>query len=215
MQHDPALRSAVESWERELMPMATPLSMPMPSPALWNSVAARVAARSATPPASRGFARWMSRWLEPRSLGMLAAGLLLGVSLSVVLPPLASHDGEAIETQIPALYAGILSDTAGRPTMLVSSRRHGRIVEIKVLRPIAVEHDRVLQLWALPRQGAPLALGTVPATGKGRIELAATSEELLAQVAELAVSVAVQSATAPPVPPADGFMLRGPCAKFW
>ena len=72
----------------------------------------------------------------------------------------------------------------------------------------------MLQLWALPVSGAPIPLGIVPAQGKGRIELSATSEELLANVTELAVSVAPSKA--PPAPPASGtFILRGPCAKFW
>jgi len=57
-------------------------------------------------------------------------------------------------------------------------------------------------------------LGIVPAQGKGRIELAATSEQLLSQVEELAVAVTTRSAAASGSLPA-GFILRGPCAKFW
>jgi anti-sigma-K factor RskA len=116
-------------------------------------------------------------------------------------------------TQIPASYAGILSGGDGQPAMLISSRRHGKLVDIKVLRPIGLGQDQVLRLWALSKQGPPLALGIVPAQGKGRLELPATSEALLAQVDELAVSVESAAGLAPGATPT--YILRGPCAKFW
>jgi anti-sigma-K factor RskA len=215
MKNDPALRAAVEFWEHELMPMAAPLSAPMPSADLWNRVAARVAPAARGAPEKQGFARWLQSLLEPRTLGMLATGLFLGLSLSIVMPPLLDRGGEDTgDRQLPASYAGILNDANGHPAMLVSSRRYGRIVDIKLLRPIGLGQDQVLQLWALPNTGAPISLGVVPAQGKGQVELPATSDELLASVTELAVSVAPKSA-APTPAPVGGFILRGPCAKFW
>src|SRR5213592_2619358 len=67
MKDDPALRAAVEFWERQLMPRAAP---PRGSPE------------------KSGLARWLARWLDPRTLGTLVAGLFLGLGLSLVLPPL-------------------------------------------------------------------------------------------------------------------------------
>jgi anti-sigma-K factor RskA len=215
MQDDPALRAAVEFWERELMPMAAPLSAPMPSPELWSRVAARVAPAPRGAPQKQGFARWLERWLDPRFLGALATGLFLGVGVSLVVPPMLDRgDDGAGDMQLPASYAGILSDANGHPAMLVSSRRHGRIVDTKALRAIGLGKDQVLQLWALPTTGAPVSLGVVPAQGKGRIELPATSDQLLANVTELAVTVAPKDA-APTAAPSGAFILRGPCAKFW
>jgi anti-sigma-K factor RskA len=98
--------------------------------------------------------------------------------------------------------------------MLVSSLRHGRIADVKVLRPIAVPEGQVLRLWALAPGAAPVSLGTVPVQGQGRVELAATSEQLLSKVTELAVSAAPRDVALEAAPPA-GFLLRGPCAKFW
>ena len=62
MKDDPALRAAVEFWERQLMPMAAPLSVATPSPELWNRVAARVAPPRGSPEKS-GIARWLARTL--------------------------------------------------------------------------------------------------------------------------------------------------------
>lgn len=205
---DPQLQAAVDFWQRQLMPMAAPLSAPQPSPRLWAGIAARVA-----PPATVSRPNWFERWFGVRSLASLVAGLFVGVAVTLSLPTADRGDGAApSDSQIPASYAGILSDASGRPAMLVSSRRHGKLVDIKVLRPIGIGQGQVLRLWALGRQGPPLALGNVPAEGKGRIELPATSEALLAQVDELAVSVE-SAGVAPAVAPT--FILRGPCAKFW
>jgi anti-sigma-K factor RskA len=188
--------------------MAAPLSVAEPSPRLWAGIAARVAPSRPTPAPG-----WFERWFGIRGLASLVTGLFVGVALTLTLPFGERGDERvASESQIPASYAGILSDANGRPAMLISSRRHGKLVDIKVLRPIGLGQDQVLRLWALGKQAAPLALGIVPAEGKGRIELPATSEALLAQVDELAVSV--ESAGAAPAA-SPTFILRGPCAKFW
>lgn len=210
LKDDPQMQAAVDFWQRQLLPMAAPLSVAQPSAKLWAGIAARVA-----PPRTVAQPNWFERWFGMRGLGSLVAGLFAGVAITLTLPIADRGDEPSpAKTQIPESYAGILSDGNGRPAMLVSSRRHGKVVDIKVLRPIAIGQDQVLQLWALSKQGPPVALGLVPAQGKGRIELAATSEKLLAQVDELAVSVTTPSAASAGTPP-TGFILRGPCAKFW
>lgn len=206
---DPQLQAAVDFWQNELLPMAAPLSVPEPSPRLWANIAARVAPQSAAPVPG-----WFERWFGLRSLASLVTGLFVGIAITLSLPTPDHGDGPGPSaTQIPASYAGILSDGNGQPAMLISSRRHGKLVDIKVLRPIGVGQDQVLRLWALSKQGPPLALGIVPAQGKGRLVLPATSEAMLAQVDELAVSVENAAAGASGATPT--FILRGPCAKFW
>jgi anti-sigma-K factor RskA len=210
LQDDPKLQAAVDQWQRELMPMAAPLSVDAPSPKLWAGIEARIA-----PPSAAAKSGWFERWFGMRALGSLLAGLFVGVAVTLTLPVAERGDESAPgKMQLPESYAGILSDSNGAPAMLISSRRHGKIVDIKVLRPIGVGQDQVLQLWALGKQVPPVPLGLVPAEGKGRIELPATSEQLLSKVDELAVAVTTKSAAASgSLPP--GFILRGPCAKFW
>lgn len=212
LKDDPQLQLAVDFWQRQLLPMAAPLSVAEPPPRLWAGIAARVA-----PPRSASAPSWFERWFGLRGLGSLVAGLFIGIAVTLSLPGADRSDGGDTPgpstTQIPASYAGILSDSSGRPAMLVSSRRHGKLVDIKVLRPIGLGQDQVLRLWALGKQGAPVVLGIVPAQGKGRIELPASSEALLADVDELAVSVETSASATEAAAPT--FILRGPCAKFW
>lgn len=207
---DPQLRAAVDFWQNQLLPMAAPLSVAEPSPRLWAGIAARVA-----PPRTESVPSWFERWFGMRGLTSLVAGLFVGIGVTLSLPSADRGDGPGgpSTTQIPASYAGILSDGNGQPAMLISSRRHGKLVDIKVLRPIGLGQDQVLRLWALGKQGSPVALGIVPAQGKGRLELPDTSEALLAQVSELAISVESAAGLAPGATPT--FILRGPCAKFW
>ena len=209
LKDDPKLRAAVAFWERELVPMAAPLSVPAPSAKLWAGIARQISPRERDAPLS-----WFERWFNTRTFGSLAAGLFIGIGVALVAPLNEDTEPGTTKAQLPESYAGFLQDASGTPAMLVSSRRYGKVVDIKVLRPIAIRPDQVLQLWALPKDAPPLALGTVPALGKGKIELPATSEQLLSEVSELAVSV-TSKGEAPSAQPLGPFILRGPCTKFW
>jgi len=207
----PALTAAVAFWERELVPMASPLSVPHPGAHVWEGIAARVAPAAHRAP-QPGF---FERFFGMRTLGPLAAGLVLGIGVMVVAPMLRDAiQPNVAGMQLPESYAGFLQDRDGNVALLVSSLRHGRIVDVKVLRPVTVAPDRVLQLWALSDDKPPLSLGVIPAQGKGSFTLPATSDELLAKVRELAVSVEPKTGT-PAAQPTEPFLLRGVCAKFW
>ena len=236
-----ALRDAVSAWQDRLAPLGDGLEPVTPAPALLAKIeqsigissaglagaAARAGsntragsdssrpASTSTRPASRAATAEPSFWQRlfgMPQLGMMAAGLVLGIGVATLAPMLLQKGGEEATAQLPQSYAGILSDNEGRATMLVSSLRHGKIADIKVLRPITVPAGKKLMLWAVPpaAEGPPFQMGEVPASGKGRIQLSGTSEQLLSKVTTLAVSIE-PGAGAPP----SEFILKGPCAKFW
>lgn len=228
------LQDAVKRWEQQLTPAAARLDGPAPAERVWLGIEARISparpgpvispARAATPrpgaPArvpTPDPGSWWQRWFGLRPLSMLGAGLAAGVLGMVVLPQLqgpAGEDGVPPGRVLPESYAGILSADDGRPSLLVGSRRHGKVVDLKVLRPLAVPPGQVAQLWALVPGQAPLRLGVVPLQGKAQLTLADTSEKLLAKATELAVSIEPAEVSAPATP-AQPWLLRGPCAKFW
>ena len=190
------------------MPMATALPETTPRVQVWQGIAQRVA------PAVRKVG-WRDRIASYAAWRPLAIGLFLGMGVMFVGSMLSgTAPGVDAQDHVPATYAGFLQDANGNMTALVSSLRHGRVADVKVLRPIPVPADRVLRLWALPTGSPPILLGTIPHEGKAVLTLPATSEELLSKVTELAVSLepALASEFAPPTQP---FVLRGPCAKFW
>jgi anti-sigma-K factor RskA len=71
----------------------------------------------------------------------------------------------------------------------------------------------VLVLWALPRDGKPFVVGSVPAGDKGNIPLADTSEKLFSNVPRLGVSL--EAALPAPGAAPSAFVLTGHCVKLW
>lgn len=214
LREHPSARLAVEIWEERMAPMSERLSAAPASDKLWQSIQARIAPQPA--PSAVKKQGWLSRWLDWRTLGTLTTGLALGVVGMAVVLPLAGPTQVAVPAGrvLPESYAGFLKDTAGDLTVLVSSLRRGKTVDIKVLRPVTIPAGQTLQLWALFKDASPVPIGTIPGSGKSQITMRYSSEDLLAKATELAVSIEPPS-SAPPTQPTGPFILQGPCAKFW
>ena len=213
----PAAQQAVQAWERRLTPLAWSVPPEQPSAAAWEAIDRRTGGQPLRPvvqsprPVARASA-WLA-WFNP-ALGV-AFGVVATLAL-VRLYPTALVPVDAIMQQrgtLPESYVGLLTDAANNPVVLASSTRHGRIMSIKMLRRVDVPPGKVLQLWALPKEGAAFPLGVVPSEGKGSFQLADTSEKLLSSVPRLAISVeeAPAGAGAAPAP----YLLTGNCVKLW
>jgi len=202
----PAARQAVHIWEQRLTPLAGSVPAEQPSAATWDAIERRIAGRAAQSSA------WLA-WLKP-ALGV-AFGVVATLGLVRLYPAAVVPLDDIVQERgiLPASYVGLLTDAANNPVVLASSTRHGRIMSIKMLRKVEVPAGKVLQLWALPKEGAVFPLGVVPAEGKGFFQMADTSEKLLSAVPRLAVSVedAPARAGAAPAP----YVLTGNCVKLW
>jgi len=147
-------------------------------------------------------------------LGM-AFGIVLALGLVRLYPSTFVPVDDIVQERgtLPQSYVGLLTDKEGNPVVLASSTRHGKLMTIKILRKVDVPQGKVLQLWALPKEGAAFPLGAVPAEGKGSFVMSDTSEKLLSAVPRLAVSVEEQPAA--PGSQAAPFILTGNCVKLW
>lgn len=207
----PAARIATRSWEAQLSKLAAVVP-PVEAPErVWNAIDARTQPARAKARASR----WSSFW-KP-ALGF-AFGVVITTALVQVMPgSFVSLDGLAQREQaLPQSYVGLLLNAQGQPVVLASSTRHGTKMTVKFLRPVEVPAGKVVQLWALPKEGAAFPLGTFgtakpPQTTS--FELTATSEKLLSNVPRLAVSFEDRPAAAGATPSA--FVLTGHCVKLW
>jgi len=216
IRQSPAAALAVGVWQERLARLAVSVPALEPRAAVWQGIEQRL---FAPPPAALAAAakpapwRWLADLLSPRTLGGALAGVLLCVLVLRAQPEWVGL--ETTRETLPASYVGLLADGAGQPTVLASSRRHGRVLTVKMLQPVAVPADRVAQLWALPKDGsAPFPVGTVPARGSGTIPLADSSEKLFFNVARLAVSFEAAPAKAGDRPSGE-FVLAGACVKLW
>lgn len=207
----PAALTAVGNWESRLGRLAVSVPPITPPARVW--VAIDRATGGAKFEAKRSV--W-STWFKP------ALGFAFGVAATVGLVQLSPQsfvtlDGLAQREQaLPQSYVGLLTNAEGHPTVLVSSTRHGKKVTVKFLRPVEVPAGKVLQVWALPKEGAAFPLGTAGTTkppGKTEFEMSDTSEKLLLQVPRLAVSFEDKPAAAGAAP--GEFVLTGFCVKLW
>ena len=151
----PALRDAVNAWHARLMPMTASIEPVQPSPKVWQRIEARIAQVGASRRAPAGLSR-LAFWRGLAAVASVAA-LALGGLLAVpdpVLPPIV-----VVLNATETVAAGGAANTfiAG-----VSGDR--RALVTRPLLTVALQNDRVLELWALAGTGAPRSLGLISAS---------------------------------------------------
>ena len=202
----PAAEKAVLDWERRLMPLSGSVPSERPPARVWDAIDERTGGGARR--ASTG--SW--RWLRP--VWGFAFGVLATLGVIRLFPEAMPIEAIVQERgTLPQSYVGLLTDAQNNAVLLASSTRYGRILAVKRLRPVEVPSGRVAVLWALPRDGAPFAVGVVPLAEKATLTLADTSEKLFVNVPRLAVSfeTGVPAPGATPSP----FVLTGHCVKLW
>jgi anti-sigma-K factor RskA len=192
MREDVTLEREVAGWEARLAPMLEAVPPVAPPARVWREVQARIGAPQ------KKFSFW-------KAISLLAGGALAAlVAVAVIVPP-QKHEQ----------YVAVLSDAkTQRPVLLVSIGRRDQALQVKRLDPSIQVSDRDLELWALPRSGAPKSLGLVPPGEKGVIRLAALADQTLSDVPMLAISLEPKggSTTGAPTGPV---LYSGPCVKDW
>src|SRR6266480_4770674 len=207
----PVAMRAVGAWQERLSGLAGAVPAMQPSESVWQRLEQRLFASARVAP--RGPLQWLWDVLSVRTLGGVLAGAFLCVALLRLQPGLIGLEPQS--DTLPQSYVGLLIDAAGKPTVLASSKRHGKLMTVKLLQPVAIPAGSVAQLWALPKDGsAAFPVGVVPGSGTGTVALADTSEALFFNVSRLAVSIEAAPAKAGDKPSGD-FVLSGHCVKLW
>ena len=202
----PAADKAARDWERRLMPLSGSVPAEQPGARVWNAIDERTGGGERT----ASTRPWT--WLRPVS--GFAFGVLATLGVVRLFPDAMPIEAIVQERgTLPQSYVGLLTDAQNNAVLLASSTRYGRILSVKWLRPVEVPPGRVPVLWALPRDGAPFAVGVAPAGSTAPLTLADTSEKLFFNVPRLAVSfeAGVPAPGATPSP----FVLTGHCVKLW
>ena len=206
-----AAQRAVAHWHQHLMPLHQAIAPIEPQTSVWQAIARQ------TRPAAPGI-NWAERLrgffadsMKP-ALG-LCFGAILTLGLVHQAPQLIGL--EPVSDTLAASYVGVLTNTNGDAALAVSSLRHGKIVSLKMIKPLVVPANHVAVLWALPDGAAPLRIGiigAVAANGKSQIGLSAPAEAVFAKISKLAVSI---EADAGAVAPSTPFVIKGNCVKIW
>lgn len=218
----------VAQWEGRLGMLARSVPVQQPPQRVWAAIEARTRPRDVKDAAPQG--GWAGVLWRRHGVLQGLAGVVLGVVATVALvaavPTLfVSSDQVALRAgdKLPQAYVGLLTDEAGNGKVLVSSLRHGRTLTVKVIGPITLPAMPAtsatmagaapqLVLWAVPADGAPFVLGTVPVAGSAVSVLPDTSEKLLLKVSKLMVTL---ETSATPQVPSSTVLFTGNCAKLW
>ncbi len=211
LQTSAAARAELARWQEELATLAAAVPPLQPRDRVWQGLAQRL--DFAKPPPAR--TPWWQR-LWGRAMAGAMAGTLAGVLATTVLlqnnPQWLGH--EVQREELPASYVGLLADATGKPSVLLSSRRQGRVLTAKMLQPLPPPAGQVGMLWAFPKGGgAPFLVGVVPDKGSGKLPLPDTSEKLFLTVERLGVSFEATGST--PAAPSGPLVVSGPCVKLW
>lgn len=210
LRQTPAAMLAVGSWQERLASLASTVPAMQPRESVWRALEQRLfisSARAASAPTRP------LQWLSGRALGGALAGAVLCALLLRLQPGLIGMEPQL--DALPASYVGLLTDTAGKPTVLASSKRHGKQLTVKLLQPVVIPAGSVAQLWALPTDGSPaFPVGLMPGSGSATVALADTSDKLFFNVSRLAVSIEAAPAKAGDKPSGD-FVLSGHCVRLW
>jgi anti-sigma-K factor RskA len=156
---DPAIGAVARRWELAFATLAADVRPVEPPARVWRAIEARLR------PA--GKATQVSPW---SALGLVSAGLA-----SVLLAALIWLAPAPTEP----LFVAVLTAPDAVPRMVVSMPRSG-VLRTRMVKPWKVAPGQALELWALPKEGAPRSLGLVPnADGDTEIRLAEADRRML------------------------------------
>lgn len=154
----PALAQATARWRARLQLLAGEVAPVEPPARVWAAVQARLFATAAndepTPARKAGQPRAM-RWWQGVSALAVAASVVMAVQLTRPLP-----EAPPVVVVLRATADGAELVKTG---FVASVSPDGRALVLKPLAPVVLDAGRALELWALPRQGAPRSLGLVQA----------------------------------------------------
>jgi len=166
-----AARGALHRWEDDWSVLSRSLRPIQPSERVWANVSRRLfGARSAAPRVSR----WRT-WQLAAAASLIAVALIVGLIVHQQQPPLQT--------------LAVLGTDSAHPLWRIERRTQLAALTIRVVGPVQRLPGKAYELWALPRGGAPVSLGLLPAGGTYERTLNSAQRAALLAADKVAVSV--------------------------
>lgn len=193
MYSDAALRMLVREWGQRLLPMHEFVRAQAPAPHVWRNIETRLHLKPER-----------SRWHFWRGfgLGMASAAVAAALVVSVAVQQWRTPSYDLVATLI---------DQQAQPALLVKADTRQRLLQVHMVGGAAVPDGRSLQLWAIPRAGAPRSLGVLGTDGRGTFALAAGG--ISGDVVLLAISLEPRGGSPDPKGPTGPVLYKGPWVK--
>lgn len=194
MHQDAGLRNLVAEWQGRLAPMAEFARPVAPPGRVWAGIERQL---RLAPPA-RPWQFWRNENLAFwRNLGLAsttAAALLLAVVLT-----------RTVET--PAVnYIATLTDDKARTALVLTADSGQRALEVRLITTAQIAADKSLQLWLVPKAGAPRSLGVL---AERRATFSLPAGATGPEVALLAVSLEPKGGSPDPNGPTGPILYKG------
>jgi anti-sigma-K factor RskA len=107
----------------------------------------------------------------------------------------------------------VLSDSKHQPVMTVKFIEGGRALDVNIVQASAIADDRSLELWTLPKGGAPRSLGLLPSAGRIQVKLARDQAGTIAGIPAMAVSLEPKGGS-PTGAPTGPVLYSGPLLRL-
>jgi anti-sigma-K factor RskA len=166
-----AARGALHRWEDDWSVLSGSLRPIQPSERVWANVSRQLfGVRSAAPRVSR----WRT-WQLAAAASLIAVALVVGLIVHEQQPPLQT--------------LAVLGTDNAHPLWRIERRKELAALTIRVVGPVQRLPGKAYELWALPRGGAPVSLGLLPAGGTYERTLNSAQRAALLAADKVAVSV--------------------------
>jgi anti-sigma-K factor RskA len=169
-----AARGAVYRWEDHWSALSRTVPPVEPSPQVWAAVSRRLFGDDATAGSAPRVRRWRA-WQLAAAAGLVAVALIVGLIMRQAAPPL--------QTLV------VLGTDTAHPVWRLERRLPLTALTIQVIGTVPEAVGRSYELWALPRGGAPVSLGLLPAAGSAERTLSERQRTALLAADKVAVSV--------------------------
>jgi anti-sigma-K factor RskA len=170
-----AARSAVYRWEDHWNALSRTVPPVEPSPQVWAAVNRRLfgggAAAGAAPRVRR-----RRTWQLAVAAGLVAVALIVGLIMRQLAPP-------------PLQTLAVLGTDTAHPVWRLERRLPLTALTIEVVGAVPEAAGKSYELWALPRGGAPVSLGLLPAAGSAERTLSERQRTALLAADKVAVSI--------------------------
>ena len=191
---DAALRRTTAEWQDRLAPLAEFAQAQQPRRQVWTGIERRLGLRPAAP-------AWQF-WRSDASTAWRPLALASSAVALVLVALLATQSVRAPQAD----YLATLTDDQAQPALVLAADRSKQQLTVRVVGGAQVPSDKSLQLWAVPKSGAPRSLGLVEPNGEVKLALGRAIGD---DVALLAVSLEPKGGSRDPNGPSGPILYKG------
>lgn len=232
LRDDISLQHSVVEWQDCLQPMAEFSPPETPSPAVWQTIEKQLdlpgtpnattdsfwpklrnlsleawrtvknPLHSQETPSTGNVCSFWSKRREDicfwRKLGMVSTAVAAIMIVAAIIKQL---------TPSSTIYVAALSDYKAQPVAIITGDAQHHQLTVKFISSPMIGSDRVLQLWAIPKEGTPHSLGLI--VGNSTVTLPLPENTVPQSTPQLAISVETQGGSMSQDGPTGPILFKG------